>query len=129
MGQKLALTLNQLIDAQISDDVSRADIVKSIAAVAGLEARDVSHILQGDTNCPPIERLQDFATLLGNDSEAALRSAAEADGCDYGERDPKTVTIREVIPKEQYMRLKRIKEDLERALEPGSSSDPDNMVQ
>lgn len=123
MGHKLASTLNQLIEAQVTDDVSRADIVESIATVSGIEARDVSHILQGDTDCPPIERLQDFATILGKDSGAALRSAAESDGCDYSGRGSGAAPIREVIPKEQYLRLQRIKEDLERALEPGSSFD------
>jgi hypothetical protein len=123
MGQKLASTLNQLIDAQVSDDVSRADVVEGIAVAAGIEARDVSHLLQGDTSCPPIERLQAFATVLGSDSLASLRSAAESDGCEYVERDSGAVPIREVIPKEQYLRLQRIKEDLERAL------DSDNMVQ
>ena len=122
MGQKLVSTLNQLIDAR-AIDMPRVDIVRSMASAAGIEVIDVSHILQGDIDCPPIKRLQDFATVLGINSEAALRSAAESDGCDYVDRTSGAVPIREVISKEQYLRLQQISQELERALEPGSSVD------
>ncbi len=123
MVQKLASTLNQLIDAQAGDDMSRADVIESMASAAGIDTRAIDQILQGDTICPPIERLREFGKVLKGNSEAYLRSAAESDGCDYEERKSSAVPIREVIPKEQYLRLQRIKEDLERALEPSSSLD------
>lgn len=123
MGQKLASTLNQLIDAQVSDDMSHADVIERMANMAWIDTRTIDKILQGDINCPPIESLRELGKVFGNDSEASLRSAAESDGCDYEERKSSAVPIREVIPKEQYLRLQRIKEDLERALEPGSSLD------
>ena len=123
MGQKLASTLNQLIDAQASESTSRADIIRDMASAAGIDPGAVNEILQGTIDCPPRERLQSFAQVLSGASTSSLRSAAESDGCNYVERDSNAVPIREVIPKEQYLRLQQISEDLERALEPGSSLD------
>jgi hypothetical protein len=119
MGQKLASTLNHAIEARENDENSSADIIESMATVSGIDVDTVRQILRGDIVCPPLERLQGFAKVLDTPVEA-LRNAAESDGCDYTEReDPaKGPTIREVIPKEQYLRLQRIKDDLERALDP-----------
>ena len=123
MGQKLASTLNQLIDAQASESTSRADIIRDMASAAGIDASTVNEILQGTIDCPPLDRLQGFAKVLSGASASSLRSAAESDGCNYVDRDSSAIPIREVIPKEQYLRLQQISEDLERALEPGSSLD------
>ena len=99
MGQKLAASLNRLIDEQTTEEMTRADIVALMATAADINPVDVVQILQGELDSPPPEHLQGFADVLGDSS--------------FMERQ---VTIKEVIPKDQYERLQRIKEDLERAL-------------
>ena len=119
MGQKLAASLNQLIDGKTSDTLQRSVIEAEIADAAGVEAETIRQILQGEILCPPLERLEGIASALDVDVDS-LRVAAESDGCDYSGRGDETahqVPIREVIPKEQYERLQRVKEELERALD------------
>lgn len=118
MGQKLAASLNKLIDAKVSDDMSRSDIVGTMARTVDMDLEDIDQILQGELLCPPLDRLDGFAEVLGT-TVSELRISAEADGCDYSERGEgatRQVTIKEVIPREQYERLQRVKEELERAL-------------
>jgi hypothetical protein len=101
MGQKLAASLNRLIDEQSSEEMPRAEIIGLLATAADIEPVDVNQILQGDTSPPP-ETLRAFADVL-EDSSFIEKSHQ--------------VPIKEVIPKEQYERLQRIKADLERALD------------
>ena len=100
MGQKLAASLNRLIDGQTTEKMTRADFVALMATAANIDPVDVEQILQGEIDSPPPEHLQGFADVLGDSS--------------FMKRQ---VTIKEVIPKDQYERLQRIKEDLERALD------------
>ena len=118
MGQKLAESLNQLIDGKTTDTLQRSMIEADIANAVGVEVDTVRQILQGEILCPPLERLVGFASVL-DASIDELRAAAESDGCDYSGRskNKRQVPIREVIPKEQYERLQRITEELERALD------------
>ena len=101
MGQKLAASLNRLIDEQSTEEMTRAEIVGLLATTAAIEPVDVNQILQGDTN-PPLETLRAFADVLEDSS--------------FIEGDHQ-VSIKEVIPVEQYERLQRIKAELERALD------------
>ncbi len=117
MGQKLALRLNRLIDDKASDTLQRSVIEAELANVAGTDVEVIRQTLQGEIVCPPLERLMGFASVLDVDVDE-LRSAAELDGCDYsGRSGAHQVPIKEVIPQEQYDRLQRVKEELERALD------------
>lgn len=84
-GAGLSRMLNDLIDGMVTDDRSRADIIESVASAGGISASTVSQILRGDIDCPPLSRLEGFAEAL-NVSMSSIISAAEGDGCDYGER-------------------------------------------
>ena len=81
-GTGLALILNSEIDAQVDEDTGRADVVAQMARAAGISSGTVNEILNASINCPPLSRLEGFADVLGV-SMARLRTAAEADGCEY----------------------------------------------
>lgn len=81
-GTDLASLLNSRIEAQVSDDTSRSDIISQMARSAGIASGTVNGILDASINCPPINRLEGFASVLGV-SVSRLRSAAESDGCEY----------------------------------------------
>ncbi len=103
MGQKLAASLNRLIKEQITENMSEADVIGEMATAADIDPVAVTRILQGEIPSPPPEHLRGFADVLGDDS--------------FIEGEGHQVAIKEVIPKEQYERLQRIKADLERALD------------
>ena len=84
-GAGLSRLLNDLIDGMVNDDRSRADIIESVASAGGIEPGTVNQILRGDIDCPPLDRLEGFAEALGV-SMSRIISAAESDGCEYGER-------------------------------------------
>ena len=101
MGQKLAASLNRLIGKKTTEEMTEAEIINLMATAANIDPEDVAQILQGDTN-PPLETLRAFADVLEDSS--------------FIEGDHQ-VSIKEVIPVEQYERLQRIKAELERALD------------
>ena len=96
-GNRLASVLNSAIDGMETDDLSRSDIISSMASSAGISAGSVSEILKGfddsdpehpvGINCPPRERLSGFATVLAGVSLSQLITAAETDGCSYSSDD------------------------------------------
>ena len=77
-GMNLADTLNEII----GDDDDRTDTIESMASEAGIEASTVNQILNGEIDCPPMNRLESFASALGV-SVQSLVDAAAADGCAY----------------------------------------------
>lgn len=81
-GEQLAGTLNGLIDNAESEDYPRPDIVSDMGQAAGIDSGTVNQILNAEINCPPIDRLEGFASVL-NTSLDRLVDAAEADGCTY----------------------------------------------
>ena len=83
LGRRLAGVMNGAIDRMVSDDMSRGDIVGRLGSAAGISSNTVNEILNGDINCPPLNRLAGFARVLSGVSAAQLRNAAEADGCTY----------------------------------------------
>lgn len=85
-GERLASVLNNLIDGLETDERSRADIIEEMGRAAGIAPGTVNQILNAEINCPPINRLEGFAEVLGT-STARLRNAAESDGCNYGDDD------------------------------------------
>lgn len=96
MGQKLAASLNHLIDERIANGESEEEIISMLATAADIDPEKVNQILQGELS-PPQEHLRAFASVL---------------------EDKPQVTIKEVIPKEKYERLLQIKAELERTLDP-----------
>ena len=101
MGQKLAASLNRLIDEKTTEEMTEAEIISLMATAANIEPEDVNQILQGDIGPPP-ETLRAFADVLEDSSFIEGKHQ---------------VTIKEVIPKEQYERLQRIKAEIEIALD------------
>lgn len=85
-GVSLARVLNNAIDRMTNDDTSRGDIIRRIASASGVGASTIGQILNGSINCPPLRRLRGFVRVLGM-SMNSLVSAAERDGCDYGDQE------------------------------------------
>lgn len=85
-GESLAALLNRRINQQEDEDRTRADIVQEMAQAAGIATGTVSQILNGSINCPPINRLEGFAQVLGM-AINTLISAAKKDGCEYEDKD------------------------------------------
>lgn len=85
-GAKLASLLNNAIDeidANEDDERSRADVIGQMATAAGISEGTVNEILNNEISCPPLNRLEGFASVDGLPALAAQRSAAESDGCEY----------------------------------------------
>ncbi len=83
-GERLAALLNTLIDDAATEDRPRSEVIEAMADAAGISASTVSQILRGEVDCPPLSRLEGFASALGV-GVGRLTTAAEADGCDYGD--------------------------------------------
>jgi len=88
IGQRLATVMNSRIDAMVSDEVSRAQILETMASNAGVDIDTVNQILRGEFNCPPLNRLSGFAQALDVEF-SRLRQAAETDGCNYDNEENK----------------------------------------
>ena len=82
-GETLAMLLNDAI----GDGDDRADTIDMMATAAGIEASTVNQILDGEIDCPPMDRLEGFAEALSGVSLSSLMEAAESDGCSYTEED------------------------------------------
>lgn len=86
-GESLAAALNDAIDAKATDDKPRSDVIDEMASAAGISASTVGNIISGtNINCPPLDRLEGFASSL-DVSTQSLITAAERDGCDYSDDD------------------------------------------
>lgn len=83
-GTRLAGVLNNRIDALTDEDTSRSEIIAEMAREAGIREDTVNQILNGSIDCPPLNRLASFSQALEMPL-AELRSAAAADGVDFGE--------------------------------------------
>lgn len=95
-GERLAALLNRLIDAMVDDDNTRSEIIAEMARAAGISPDTVAGILRGEINCPPLNRLRGFAGVL-NTSLSRLRSAAESDGCEYGETNAENADLSRLL--------------------------------
>lgn len=84
-GENLARVLNDAIDDQATEETPRSEIIDDMANEAGIEPSTVNQILNAEINCPPFDRLEGFARALDGVSADDLRSAAEEDGCTYGD--------------------------------------------
>lgn len=93
------------------------DLIRSTGATtaqlgeaAGIEAGTVSQILRGEITCPPMERLQGFARVLGVPVRR-LVEAARTDGCPFeDEAAARTVTASpdpaQFVPMAQFVELR-----------------------
>ncbi len=81
-GAALAAALNRAIDAMVTDERSRADVIEAMGRASGISASTVNQILNGSINCPPLGRLQGFTRVL-DVSMGTLTTAGNRDGCDY----------------------------------------------
>jgi HK97 family phage prohead protease len=90
-GAILIEKLEQSIEELLDDETPRADIIADMADAAGITPGTVGDILEGNIDCPPIDRLEGFAVALGV-SVDWLMEGAEEDGCpmmdDEGEAAP-----------------------------------------
>ena len=75
------VALAAALDRRIDDD-NRGATIRRMANAAGISESTVGQILNGSINCPPRNRLEGFARVLGV-SVSSLISAAERDGCNY----------------------------------------------
>lgn len=85
-GVNLASMLNKRIDEMVTEEKTRADIIGDLASAAGIEEGTVNQILNASIECPPIERLNAFAGVLGF-TEKKVVDSAKSDGCVYGDDD------------------------------------------
>jgi hypothetical protein len=79
----LGKMLNSLIDKAVTDTMPRDEVISKMASSANISPSTVNQIISGKIDCPPIERLQAFASVLKT-TAAKLQKDAEADGCTYG---------------------------------------------
>jgi len=68
--------------AEADEDVDEDDIVDDIASTAGMDRSTIEAIIDGDIECPPIERLEAFAEHVPA-TVAEMVEAADEDGCEY----------------------------------------------
>lgn len=83
-GENGASLLNGIIDDQVTEDRTRADIIADMAQAAGIDESTVNDILNANINCPPTDRLQGFAESLDVAADTII-AAFEQDGCAYGD--------------------------------------------
>ncbi len=80
-GQHLSGVLSAAVDALVTDERPRADIIEELAQAAGISTGTVNQILNGDIMCPPLGRLEGFAEVLDVSVDTLVTSAVN-DGCD-----------------------------------------------
>ena len=90
MGAQLGALISGAIDEMVTEETPRADIVAVVAEAGGIEAETLNQIINGDIDCPPLDRLAGFATELDGVTAAALEEAGLADGCPFGETEDDT---------------------------------------
>ena len=91
-GNNLSAALNNAIESMEDDETPRSSIIESMASAAGIDTGTVNQILNGDINCPPLERLSGFSESL-NVSQDSLISAAGRDGCNYENETDRSKSI------------------------------------
>lgn len=86
-GESLISALEGAISSMETEETPRSEIISSMGSAAGIESGTVSQILSGGIDCPPLDRLEGFASALDGVSIDDLVSAAEQDGCEYADND------------------------------------------
>lgn len=75
--------LSDRINEMVTDEMTRGDIIARVASAAGVDESTINQIIAGEINCPPVDRLQAFADVMGVMVETVIEQFA-ADGCEYG---------------------------------------------
>lgn len=85
-GEQLGNLLDRAIDQAVDDGdyENRTDAKEAAADEAGIAVSTLDSILAGDINCPPLKRLEGFASALPVSVDDQI-NAAENDGCEYDE--------------------------------------------
>ena len=81
-GARLSAVLNDAI----GDGDDRMEKIEMMASAAGIDEETVNQILDGDIDCPPMDRLEKFAEALSI-SVDTLTEAGMQDGCSYGDME------------------------------------------
>ena len=69
--------LNRAVDRAVTDDRTRADVVRDMASEAGISPSTVNQILDGDIDRPPENRIRGFARALGVSGDALVEELGE----------------------------------------------------
>jgi len=75
--------INNAIEEMVNEETNRAAIVKQLASAAGISEDTINAILAGDIDCPPLRRLEGFASVLDISMKTIVDSGT-SDGCNYG---------------------------------------------
>jgi len=89
MGAQLAEAMEAAIEEMLGEEPEQGDrgeLIEEIASAGGISPATLQEILAGEIDCPPINRLEGFASALDGVSASDLIGAAEADGCEYDDR-------------------------------------------
>lgn len=87
-GPGLNGVLLALVARATGEERSRSDVIQEMAEAAGITTSTVYDHLTDAIACPPRERLEGFADVLGTSADRLI-DLAEADGCEYSRDDDK----------------------------------------
>lgn len=87
-GSSLGAVIDSAVEDMVTDTTTKGDILEQVGSAAGISGNTVGKIIAGDINCPPIERLEGFASVLGVTLQSLL-TAAGSDGCEYNPEERK----------------------------------------
>lgn len=97
MKDALSDVLNEAIEAMVSEDMTRAEIIAAMAQAAGIETSTVNQILNGEIERPPDERLRGFAQVLNISLETLQNELPEETTDNHPQQEllmsHKTITV------------------------------------
>lgn len=89
-GEKLGTNggrwLSDRIDEMVTEEMTRGDIIAQVASAAGVDESTINQIISGEIDCPPLERLEGFASVMGVEIETVITQFRE-DGCSYSQEE------------------------------------------
>lgn len=83
-GAGLGDKLTMVIDSMVTDTKTNDDIIADMVSASGLTTEEVTADIDGTSECPQLSTLVAYSTVLTCTLDD-LRTAAEADGCDFTE--------------------------------------------
>ncbi len=81
-GENLGSLLEDSITNQVTEERSRDDVIADLATAAEISTEEVEAAVSGEDQCPVIETLERFATVLELTVDQMI-DAGEQDGCEY----------------------------------------------
>lgn len=92
-GEKLGDFINAEIDKKVeADEMERSAVLELLSNAADRSVDTIRSILNGTIDCPPVEVLEAFSTVLDVTNEQLI-DAGVADGCKYGDDDDESEVI------------------------------------